>query len=82
MSLEPGSREGVVGLDSWEVASGYAVLGEKEEALRWLRNAVDRDLINCPFLSEYDPFLENLRSEKAFQELMKYVRERWESFDA
>ena len=67
---------------SWEVAGGYALLGETEEALRWLRNAVDRGFINYPFLNEYDPFLENLRGEKAFQELMKHVRERWESFDA
>ena len=67
---------------SWEVASGYALLGETEEALRWLRHAVDRGFINYPFLNEYDPFLENLRGEEAFQELMKHVRERWESFDA
>ena len=66
---------------SWEVASGYAMLGETEEALRWLRNAVDRRIINYPFLNEYDPFLQNLRGEEAFQKLMKHVRERWESFD-
>ena len=67
---------------SWEVASGYALLGEMDEALRWLRNAVDRGFFNYPFLNDYDPFLENLRSDQRFQELMEYTRERWESFDA
>ena len=58
------------------------MLGETEEALRWLRNAVDRGFTHYPFLNDRDPFLENLRGEEAFEELMKHVRARWDSFDA
>ena len=43
---------------------------------------MERGFINYTFLNAYDPFLDNLRREEAFQELMKHVRERWESFDA
>jgi tetratricopeptide (TPR) repeat protein len=66
---------------SWEVASGYALLGETDEAIRWLRNAVDRGFLNYPFLNEHAPFLENLRDDQRFEELMAYTRKRWESFD-
>ena len=67
---------------SWEVAAAYALLGETSEAMRWLRNAVDRGFTNYPFLEEHDPFLENLRKEPEFKELMEQVRQTWEAFDA
>ena len=47
---------------SWEVAAGYALVGELDEALEWLENAVRRGFLNYRFLSEYDPLLENLRA--------------------
>ena len=49
--------------------------------LEWLENATHRGLINYPFLSQYDPLLENIRQEKRFKELMEEVRSRWERFE-
>jgi serine/threonine protein kinase/tetratricopeptide (TPR) repeat protein len=59
----------------------YALLGHKKEALDWLENAVNRGFINYPFLSEYDPFLENVRGEDRFKKLMERVKHEWENFE-
>ncbi len=66
---------------SRDMAHGYAILGEKEEALNWLENAVNLGFINYPFLNEYDPFLENIRGEKRFKNLMERVKYEWENFE-
>ncbi len=62
------------------VASFYSLLGQKEEALNWLENAVNQGFINYPFLNEYDPFLENIRGEERFKKLMERVKYEWENF--
>jgi tetratricopeptide (TPR) repeat protein len=66
---------------SWEMATGYALIDEREQALEWLENATHRGLINYPFLSQYDPLLKNIRQEKRFKELMEEVRSQWERFE-
>lgn len=62
------------------IASLYALLGERDEAFRFLENAVNRG-INYPFLTHHDPFLENLRGETCFKKLMERVKCEWEHFD-
>jgi hypothetical protein len=37
-------------------------------------------LINYPFLSKIDPFLENIRGEERFMKLIKKVKFAWENF--
>jgi tetratricopeptide (TPR) repeat protein len=66
---------------SREVAHGFALLGEKEEALNWLENAINQGFINYPFLSKHDPFLANLRGEERFKKLMERVKYEWEHFE-
>jgi serine/threonine protein kinase/Flp pilus assembly protein TadD len=66
---------------SWFIAVGYAIIGEKEKALDWLENAVNWGFINYPFLSEYDPFLDNIRNEARFKLLMEKVKIEWENFE-
>ena len=66
---------------TWEMAANYALMGEKQEALDWLEIAVNRGFINYPFLSEYDPFLENIRGEPRFKKLMERVKHEWENFE-
>ena len=63
---------------SWEVASGYALVGASDQALDWLRNAVTRGLINYRFLSLHDPLLAGLRGDQRFQTLMADARNRHE----
>ena len=58
--------------DRWFVAQTYAVLGEKEEALRWLEGAFAPLPLHHPYvpwtgqMSAFEP----LHAEPRFQELM------------
>jgi tetratricopeptide (TPR) repeat protein len=63
------------------LADGYALIGRRDDALRWLRGAVQQGFINYPFLTR-DPFLESLRGEAEFQALMQHVERRWRAFAA
>jgi len=66
---------------SWWMAACYSLIGKAEEALGWLENAVERGWICYPFLSEHDSFLENIRDEERFKQLMKRVKHDWENFE-
>lgn len=66
---------------SYYVAESYALIDEKEKALDWLEIAINRGLINYPFINEYDPLLENIRNEERFKILMKRVKHEWENFE-
>ncbi len=61
------------------MADGYALLGRKGDALRWLRTAIEHGFINYPILSEGALFLESLRAEPEFHALMAEVKPRWEA---
>jgi tetratricopeptide (TPR) repeat protein len=63
------------------VAAAFALLDEREEALDWMEHAVDHGFINYPWLSEGDPWLDNIRGEKRFKDLMVRVRHEWEAFE-
>ena len=49
----------------WLLASAHAAVGVKDEALSWLDRAIERGMINYPFLSEHDWYLDNVRGEHA-----------------
>jgi non-specific serine/threonine protein kinase len=68
---------------TWSIAFAffYSLLGQKEDALDWLENAVNRGFINYPFLNEYTPFLKNIRGEERFKKLMERVKYEWENFE-
>jgi eukaryotic-like serine/threonine-protein kinase len=61
------------------VAQGYALLGLADDALRWLRVAIDGGFINYPYTTAHDPFVAGLRGDPRFQRLMADVRPRWEA---
>jgi tetratricopeptide (TPR) repeat protein len=65
---------------SWWMAATYALVDERDAALDWLSNASSLGYINYPFLSRLDPFLESLRRDERFWQLMTCVKERWERF--
>ena len=67
---------------AWFLADGYALIGRRDDALRWLREAVERGFINYPFLSKHDPFLESLRGDAEYEALMQQVKRRWQAFEA
>ena len=60
-------------------AEACALIGRPDDALRWLRFAVDRGFINYPFIAEHDPFLIDLRDDPRFRKLAAEVRLRWEA---
>jgi len=66
---------------SHHLAGVFALLNEKQEALKWLESAVNCGLINYHLLNEQDPFLENIRGEERFKKLMKRVKHEWENFE-
>ena len=52
------------------MADCYALLDNKNEALNWLEQAVDGGFLNHHFFYNYDPFIEPLKKEKRFDEIM------------
>ncbi len=64
------------------MADCCSLLGEKELAVSWLENAVNRGFVNYSFLSKHDPFLANVRGEQRFGKLMERVKTEWERFEA
>jgi TolB-like protein/Tfp pilus assembly protein PilF len=65
----------------WVLASAHAAVGATEEALLWLDRAIDRGMINYPFLSEHDRYLDSIRGDARFGQAMERVRREWERFD-
>jgi len=66
---------------AWFFAEGYALIGQRDEALRWLGEAANQGLINYPLLSR-DPSLESLRGDAEYEALMQQIERRWRAFDA
>jgi hypothetical protein len=62
------------------VATYYAMLDQKDNALKWLTNSVDRGFINYPFLAKYDPFLSECSEYAPIQKLLRRVKREWENF--
>jgi TolB-like protein len=61
------------------LADGYSLIGQNDKAVYWARAAVDRGLINYPYLTELDPLLEGVRKDPEFAKLMEEVRRRWQA---
>ena len=62
---------------AWVAADCAALLGQVDEALRWLQLAAELSFTNYPFLAERDALLANIRHDARFVELMHGVREKW-----
>jgi predicted Zn-dependent protease len=65
----------------WLLASAHAAVGAREEALVWLDRAIDRGMINYPFLSEHDRYLDSVRGDARFGRVMERARREWERFE-
>jgi len=66
---------------AWIMAQAYALIGEAQTSLEWLKAAVERGFINFPLLHHLDPFLQNVREEPGFEILMQSTRQQWEAFE-
>jgi serine/threonine protein kinase len=67
---------------AWQLAECFALIGETDNALYWLEHSIDRGVVNYPFFSKHDIFLENIRGDERFKKLMMRVKNEWESFEA
>ncbi len=57
----------------------HALLGEKEEALAWLRRAVEVGNHNYPWFQK-DKNYDSLRGDPEYQRIMQEVRQHWEQY--
>ena len=67
---------------SWNLADCFAAVGETEQALRWLGNAVELGFVNHRFFSTRDPFLAPLRNDPRFEAVMAKAREKQRALQA
>jgi hypothetical protein len=66
---------------SWILAGCFSLVNEKRKALKWLENSIKGGCSNYPFLNSYYPFLDNIRGENHFKNLMEKVKISWENFE-
>jgi Flp pilus assembly protein TadD len=66
---------------SYLMASAYALVGSEDEAMRWMEHAVGvRGWIDHVYFTRHDRFLESLRGNRRFRELMGAAKERYARF--
>jgi serine/threonine protein kinase len=65
----------------WALASAHAAVGAKDEALLWLDRAIERGMINYPFLSEHDWYLDSIRGEARFGQAMERAKREWDRLE-
>ncbi len=61
----------------YNIASAYALLGMKKQALEWLRKTAE-DGLPCYPLFDKDPNLNNLRGDPEFTAFMQHSRTDWD----
>lgn len=66
---------------AWVVAQGWALGGDVDESLRWLRTALDHGFINYPMLGRLDPTLAVVREDPRFPALLQSARQAWDAFE-
>lgn len=64
---------------AYAVASAYALLGKREEALQYLRMAAD-DGFPCYLLFQHDTNLDHLRNDPHFMNFLAEQKKQWEYF--
>lgn len=67
-------------LFAWMFAQVCSYANEKIMAIKFMERSTRDIFINYPLFSEHDPFLENIRGEERFKELMQKVKYEWENF--
>jgi predicted Zn-dependent protease len=65
-----------------QAGEAFALIGDTERAVQWLRSSTELGFINFPFLAEHDRNLERIRETPEFQSYLAEVKERWLAFEA
>ena len=80
-AVEIGKDYGHFHHTAYSIASAYALLNKRAEAIRWLQFAADNGF-PCYPLFECDPNLNNLRQDTRFIAFMTKLKEQWEHYKA
>ena len=62
-------------VDFYQIATIYAGLGEKDEAVHWLEKAYEEHSSSMPFLA-VDPFRYGMRSDPRYTDLLRRMGRR------
>jgi len=76
-SLELGRTFGHFHHSAYNIASAYAMLGERDQAMRWLQDAAENGFPCYPYFAA-DTQLENLRSDPRFTAFLAKLQQDWE----
>lgn len=68
-------------LYAWLLADCFALLGDPETSLEWLRTAIEGGFWNPSFFKETDTVLADLRSREEFESLLTTAHTHWKSID-
>lgn len=58
----------------WLLSVTHAAVGATQEATLRLHRAIDRGMINHPFLSRHDRYMDGSRGDKRFDQAMERAR--------
>jgi serine/threonine protein kinase/TolB-like protein len=64
---------------AFSIACAYALMGEKELALKWLENTAEQGM-PCYPLFNTEPALNNLRDDPRFADFMEKIRKQYEGY--
>jgi eukaryotic-like serine/threonine-protein kinase len=78
-AIRKGERSSHFHHAAYNIATAYALLGRKSEAVAWLERTADWGM-PCYPLFERDPYLDSLRAESAFGEFLRKRKAQWERF--
>jgi serine/threonine protein kinase/tetratricopeptide (TPR) repeat protein len=67
------------GDNAYWTGSIYALLGDRQHALQWLRRTVALGNVNYPFFQR-DKNYDSLRSDTEYQTIMGEVKKKWEAY--
>ena len=79
VAIEKGKGFGHFHHTAYHIASAYALMNKKDEAITWLETAAN-DGFPCYPLFETDPNLNNLRQDPRFIAFMSNQKKQWEDF--
>jgi serine/threonine protein kinase/TolB-like protein/Tfp pilus assembly protein PilF len=77
LAIRHGEGRGHFHQAEYNIASAYALMGNRSKALQWLRKTAE-DRITCYPLFAGDPNLNNLRSDPEFQTWLGEMKSLWE----
>jgi serine/threonine-protein kinase len=61
------------------LAGIYALLGDRQHAIEWLKRTVELGDVNYPWFLR-DKNFDSLRADPEYQKIMAEVRQRWETY--